>query len=136
MPDDAFLPAFTDWVEAVAFGERDAADHGLDRLLALPVAVLAPAALALLARLLEQLAPAQPAQVAAALVEHLVVTGPDPGRAALIRDVVLAAGGQPRLLAGHAVEATAAAALECASFLTQAVANRDGVVPSSILRGL
>ncbi|MDQ3946753.1 MAG: hypothetical protein M3357_16685 [Actinomycetota bacterium] len=40
------------------------------------------------------------------------------------------------LLARHGSEAVTGAALECASFLAQVLANREGVVPSSILRDL
>ena len=129
----AFLPAFTEWVEALSFGEHDAAVHGLDTLLRIPPRVLLASTLALLARLLDAFAPARPADIAAALAEHLIIPGPDPARAAIIGDVVTAARGKPAVLAGHDPEAVIAAALECASFLTQAVANRDGVVPSSIL---
>jgi hypothetical protein len=140
-PDAAsFVPAFTDWVEACWFGEGDVATRRLEAVLGLPAEVVLVGSLSLLARLLETLAPPGEADVAAALAHHLIITGPDPEREALIRDVVLAACSTPAaraaLLARHGAEAVAGAALECASFLTQAEANRQGVVPSSILDGI
>ncbi len=75
--------------------------------------------------------------VGGALAEHLLITGPDPPREALIRAVVVAAGAGPaarrELLLTYGAEAVEAAALECASVLAQALANRWGVVPSNIL---
>ena len=46
-------------------------------------------------------------------------------------DVVLV--GSLSVLARHGAESVTGAALECASVLAQAMANRQGVVPSSIL---
>ena len=132
----SFLSTFSDWVESLSFGERDAADRALGRLLDLPGELVLGSSLGLVSRLLESFHPAVPYEIAEALVVHLIHPGPDPERAALLRDVVLAAGGQPARLAGHETEALAVAAIECASFLTQALADREGVVPSSVLRGL
>lgn len=136
----SFALAFTEWVETCWFGERDVAARRLDAVLGFPADVVLVGSLSLLARLLEAFAPAGEAEVAAALAHHLIIMGPDPERETLIREVVLAAGSTPAaraaLLARHGAEAITGAALECASFLTQAVANREGVVPSSILEGL
>jgi hypothetical protein len=136
----SFVHAFSEWVEACWFDERDVAGPRLEAVLGLPADVVLVGSLSLLARLLEAFAPAGEADVAAALAHHLIITGPDPEREALIRAVVLVAGSTPAaraaLLARHGAEAIIAAALECASFLTQAEANRQGVVPSSILDGL
>lgn len=75
-----------------------------------------------------------------ALADHLIITGPDPAREALIRAVVDAAGAAPaarrEVLMTHGSEAVTAAALECSSVLAQALANRWGVVPSNILEDL
>jgi hypothetical protein len=136
----SFARAFSEWVEACWFGERDAADRGLDTVLAFPANVVFTGSLALLARLLEAFAPAGAADVAAALAQHLIITGPDPEREALIRDVVVAAGSTSAagaaLAERYTVEEITGAALECASLFAQAVANRHGVVPSSILEDL
>jgi hypothetical protein len=136
----SFALAFAEWVEACWFDERDDAARRLDALLGFPADVVLVGSLSLLARLLEAFAPAGEAEVAAALAQHLIITGPDPEREALIRDVVLAARSTPSardlMLARHGAGAITGTALECASFLTQAVANREGVVPSSILEDL
>jgi hypothetical protein len=133
---DSFAGAFTEWVEACWFGEIDAADLRLEAMLAFPPDVILAGSLSLLTRLLEAFTPAGVVEVAAALAEHLIITGPDPEREQLIRDVVVAAGSRPAaraLVERHSLEAMIPAALECASLLTQALANRHGVVPSSIL---
>jgi hypothetical protein len=133
----SFVLAFGEWVEACWFGEQEAAGRRLEVLLALPTAVVLLGAMSVLGRLLEAMGPAGRDDVGAALAHHLIVTGPDPEREMLIRDVVAAAGSAPAeraaLLGRHDSGAIAAAALECASFLTQAEAERQGVVPSSIL---
>ena len=116
-------------------------------MVAFPPDVVLVGALWILRRLLELndprgLAPAlgEVGDVGAALAEHLLITGPDPAREALIRDVVAAAGASPEarrvLLGTYGVEAVEAAALECSSVLAQALANRWGVVPSNILEDL
>ena len=141
---DAFVGAFAEWVEACWFAEHDRAEVHLEAVLAFPPDVVLVGALTTLARLLEradprEFAPASghAADVAGALAEHLLVTGPDPGREALIRAVVVGAGGHPaarrQLLLTYGVEAVTRTALECASVLTQALANRWGVVPSNVL---
>lgn len=134
---ESFAPVFTEWVEACWFGERDAADRGLEAVLAFPPHVVLLGSLSLLTRLLEAFAPGGEVEVAAALADHLIITGPDPAREQLIRDVVMAAASTPAaraaLLERHSAEAITGAALESASLFTQALANRHGVVPSSIL---
>ena len=136
----AFVVAFSEWVEACWFDERDMTGRRLDAVLGFPADVVLVGSLSLLARLMEAFAAAGAEAVAAAVAHHLIVTGPDPERQALIRDVVLAAGSTPAargsLLGPHDSEAITRAALECASFLTQVLADREGVVPSSILRDL
>jgi hypothetical protein len=147
MPDlDAFVAAFGEWVEACWFAEHDRAPARLEALLAFPADVVLVGALAILQRLLELsdprgLAPAPEhsfdGDVGAALAQHLLITGPDPAREALIRAVVTAAGSGPEarreLLVAYGPEAVEGAALECSSVLTQALANRWGVVPTNIL---
>jgi hypothetical protein len=143
---DAFVPAFGEWVEACWFAEHDRATARLEALLAFPPDVVLVGALTVLTRLLELsdprgFAPAlgNAGDVGAALANHLLITGPDPERAALIRAVV--AGASPaadpavrrELLAAYGSEAVTAAALECSSVLAQALANRWGVVPSNVL---
>jgi hypothetical protein len=134
---EAFLAAFAEWVEACWFDERTATGPRLDAVLAFPPEVVLAGSLGLLARLAEA-AGSDRDVIAAALAEHLIVTGPDAPRRALIRAVVLAAGApaadRRRLLGGHDPQAVAGAALECASFLAQVLAERDGVVPSSVVR--
>jgi hypothetical protein len=141
---DAFVPAFSEWVEACWFAEQDRAEARLEALLAFPPDVVLVGSLTVLGRLLELsdprgLAPAlgDAGEMGAALAEHLLVTGPDPDREALIRAVVARAGGPPavrrELLVTYGSEAVTAAALECASVLAQALANRWGVVPSNVL---
>ena len=106
-------------------------------MLGFPADVVLVGSLSLLARLLQAFAPGGEAEVAGALADHLIITGPDPERETLIRDVVLgavaSAPDRVALLARHGAEAVTRAALECASVLAQAMANRQGVVPSSIL---
>jgi hypothetical protein len=135
-----FKAVFTEWVEACWFAEGDAAQRHLDTLLGLPANVLFVGSLSVLADLLDAFAPAGVADVAAALADHLIIAGPDPAREALIRDVVVAAGSDPAargaLLGRHSLEAVTGAALECASLFAQAMANRDGVVPSIVLEEL
>jgi hypothetical protein len=141
---DAFVAAFGEWVEACWFAEHDRAPGRLEAVLAFPPDVVLVGALWVLRRLLELsdprgVAPAlgDTADVAAALVDHLLITGPDPGREQVIRAVVVAAGGGPEarraVLATYGAEAVEAAALECSSVLAQALANRWGVVPTNIL---
>jgi hypothetical protein len=134
-------------VEACWFAEPDRAEARLEALVAFPPDVVLIGALWILRRLLEVndprgLAPAlgEAGDVGGALAEHLLITGPDPGREAVIRAVVAAAGGGPEasraLLAAYGTEAVEAAALECSSVLAQALANRWGVVPTIILEDL
>jgi len=141
---DAFVAAFGEWVEACWFAEDDRARAGLEKVVAFPPDVVLVGALTTLRRLLELsdprgLAPAlgDAGDVGGALAEHLLITGPDPGREALIRAVVTAAGSCPQVrrevLAVYGPEAVGGAALECSSVLTQALANRWGVVPTNIL---
>jgi hypothetical protein len=133
----AFVLAFSEWVEACWFAEHDAVDDRLRAVLGFPAEVVLVGSLSLLARLLQAFNPGADAEIAVALAEHLIITGPDPERQTLIRDVVLGAGADPpirvALLARHGAEAVTRTALECASVLAQAMANRQGVVPSSIL---
>ena len=145
LPDlDAFVGAFAEWVEACWFAEQDRAGVRLEAVLAFPPDVVLVGALTILSRLLERAdprelapAPGDAADVAGALAEHLLITGPDPGREALIRAVVVGAGAAPdarrQLLLTYGAEAVTCTALECASVLTQALANRWGVVPSNVL---
>jgi hypothetical protein len=147
-PDlDAFVAAFGEWVEACWFAERDRADARLEALVAFPPDVVLVGALWILRRLLEVndprgVAPAlgDAGDVGGALAEHLLITGPDPAREALIRTVVAAAGAGPEarraLLETYGPEAVEATALECSSVLAQALANRWGVVPTNILEDL
>jgi len=141
---DGFVAAFGEWVEACWFAESDRAEARLEALVGFPPDVVLVGALWILRRLLEVndprgLAPAlgHSGDVGAALAEHLLITGPDPAREALIRAVVTGAGASPEarldVLARYGSDAVTAAALECASVLAQAMANRQGVVPSSIL---
>ena len=148
LPDlDAFVAAFGEWVEACWFAEHDRAEAGLEALLTFPPEVVLVASLWVLSRLLERsdprgLAPGlgDAGDVAGALAEHLLITGPDPAREALIRAVVVGAGAtapvRRELLRTYGSEAVTGAALECSSVLTQALANRWGVVPSNILEDL
>ena len=152
-PDiDAFVAAFGEWVEACWFAEHDRAPARLEALLAFPPDVVLVGSLELLRRLLERSDPRGLASglgdagdlvggdVGGALAEHLLITGPDPPREALIRAVVAGAGASPdvrrELLLTYGPEAVMGAALECSSVLTQALANRWGVVPSNILEDL
>jgi hypothetical protein len=145
MPDlDDFVAAFGEWVEACWFAEHERARAWLEKVLAFPADVVLVGALTTLRRLLELsdprgLAPAlgDGRDVGAALAEHLLITGPDPAREALIRAVVTAAGSGPEarreVLVAYGPEAVEGAALECSSVLTQALANRWGVVPTNVL---
>jgi hypothetical protein len=144
---DAFVAAFGEWVEACWFAEHDRAEARLEAVVAFPPDVVLVGALWILGRLLEVndprgLAPAlgEAGDVGAALAEHLLITGPDPAREALIRAVVAAAGASPEarraVLVTYGAEAVEATALECSSVLAQALANRWGVVPSNILEDL
>ena len=151
---DAFVAAFGEWVEACWFAEHDRAPGRLEAMLAFPPDVVLVGALTILRRLLELsdprgLAPAPgdardlsggdigDPDIGGALAEHLLITGPDPARETLIRAVVLAAGGGPQarreVLLTYGAEAVEGTAIECASVLAQALANRWGVVPSNIL---
>ena len=136
----AFVEAFSEWVEACWFDERDVTSRRLDAVLRFSPDIVLVGSLSLLARLVAAVASAGEEGVGAALAQHLIITGPDPEREAVIRDVVLGAGAGPAaradVLARHGSEAVTRAALECASFLTQVLADREGVVPSSILRDL
>jgi hypothetical protein len=153
LPDlDAYVAAFGEWVEACWFAEDDRARARLEALLAFPPDVVLVGALWILARLLELSDPrglttdmgdvggGGGGDVAGALAEHLIITGPDPAREALIRAVVGAAGAGPtarrELLVTYGPEAVEGTALECSSVLAQALANRWGVVPSNILEDL
>jgi hypothetical protein len=149
LPDlDAFVAAFGEWVEACWFAEHEQARARLETLLAFQPDVVLVGALWLLARLLELSDPRGLAadgdtadtDVAGALAEHLIITGPDPVREALIRAVVVGAGAGPEarreLLVTYGPESVEGAALECSSVLAQALANRWGVVPSNILEDL
>jgi hypothetical protein len=144
---DAFISAFGEWVEACWFAEHDRAVARLEAVVAFPPEVVLVGALWILRRLLEVndprgWAPAigDTGDVGGALAEHLIITGPDPAREALIRAVVAAAGAGPEarraLLVTYGAEAVEATALECSSVLAQALANRWGVVPSNILEDL
>jgi hypothetical protein len=159
---DAFVAAFGEWVEACWFAEHDRAQTRLEALLAFPPDVVLVGALWILGRLLEVSDPrgltsglgdaGPPAgetadgedlpgqDVGGALARHLLITGPDPAREALIRAVVAGAGAGPgarmELLRSYGPEAVEGAALECSSVLAQALANRWGVVPSNILEDL
>jgi hypothetical protein len=147
------VAAFGEWVEACWFAEHDLARARLEALLAFPPDVVLVGALWILARLVELSDPRGLAtgdvvdggvvgglDLGGALAQHLIITGPDPAREALIRAVVGAAGGSPEarreLLVTYGPEAVEGAALECSSVLAQALANRWGVVPSNILEDL
>ncbi len=115
--------------------------------MAFPPDVVLVGSLELLRRLLELSDPrglnpalGSVADVGGALAEHLLITGPDPARERLIRAVVAGVAAAPavrrELLLTYGSEAVTAAALECSSVLTQALANRWGVVPSNILEDL
>jgi hypothetical protein len=141
---DAFVATFGEWVEACWFAEQERAENRLEAVVAFPPDVVLVGALTVLGWLLERADPRgfSPAlgntgDVAGALAEHLLITGPDPAREALIRAVVMGAGAAPaarrELLLTFGAEAVTAAALECASVLTQALANRWGVVPTNVL---
>jgi hypothetical protein len=138
----AFIVAFSEWVEACWFDERDMTGRRLDAVLGFPAEVVLVGSMSLLARLMEAFAPAGAGAeaVASAVAHHLIVTGPDPERQSLIREVVLAAGStaaaRGSLLGRHDSGSITRAALESASFLTQVLADREGVVPSSIVRDL
>ena len=138
-PDiDAFVAAFGEWVEACWFAEQDRAPARLEALLAFPPDVVLVGALELLRRLMDR--SDIDGDVGGALAEHLLIPGPDPAREALIRAVVAGAGASPdvrrNLLLTYGSEAVTGAALECSSVLTQALANRWGVVPTNILEDL
>ncbi len=141
---DGFVAAFSEWVEACWFAEHDRAEARLEALLAFRPDVVLVGALTILSRLLELSDPRgfAPAlgdvdDVGGALAEHLLITGPDPAREALIRAVVARAGAAPaarrELLVTYGTESVTAAALECSSVLAQALANRWGVLPSNVL---
>jgi hypothetical protein len=153
LPDlDAYVAAFGEWVEACWFAEYQPAQARLEALLAFPPDVVLVGALWILARLVELSDPRALAtadvggdvvgglDLAGALARHLIITGPDPAREALIRAVVGAAGAGPearrKVLVTYGPEAVEGAALECSSVLAQALANRWGVVPSNILEDL
>lgn len=138
----SFVAAFAEWVEACFFDEREAADRRLDTVLGFPAGVVLVESVSLLARLVERSVPAGASaeDLGAALVQHLIVSGSDARREQLICEVVTAAAGPPAarsaVLAAHGTEAVTRAALECASYLAQVVAERDGVVPSVVLEDL
>lgn len=135
-----FVATLAEWVDAVWFAEPAIADEQLAKLVAFPPETVLAGSVAVLARLLEAYFPGPPAAVAAALAGHLIFGPPDPDREALIADVLTAACSTPlarhALLARHGPEAVERTALECASVLAQAEANRQGVIPSSILLAL
>jgi len=142
-PDIEFRRAFTDWVEALWFGERDDANRNLEALVDLPPEVVLAGALSLLTRLREAfVSRSLEPELAGALAEHLMVTRDDPDRAGLIADVISMAGpdADPASRAGVVARRGGAevtgAALECSSLLTQVVAERLGVVPSVVLEDL
>jgi hypothetical protein len=146
------VAAFGEWVEACWFAEHDRAPARLEALLAFPPDVVLVGSLELLRRLLELSDPRGLASgphdngavidgdIGGALAEHLLITGPDAPREALIRAVVTGAGASPEerrnLLMTYGPEAVTGAALECSSVLAQALANRWGVVPTNILEDL
>ena len=146
------MAAFGEWVEACWFAEHDRAPGRLEAMLAFPPDVVLVGSLELLRRLLELSDPRGLASgpgasdavpdgdVGGALAAHLLITGPDPPREALIRAVVAGAGAAPdvrrKMLLTYGPEAVTGAALECSSVLAQALANRWGVVPSNILQDL
>lgn len=136
----SFVAAFAEWVEACFFDERDAAGGRLDAVLGFPAEVVLAESVALLGRLLERSGAAAAGDIGMALAQHLVVGGPDAQRERLIHDVVVASAGPPALraavLARYGTEPVTRTALECASFLAQVVAERDGVVPSVVLEDL
>ena len=143
------MAVFGEWVEACWFAEHDRAPGRLETLLAFPPDVVLVGSLELLGRLLDLSDPrglgagagdAVEGDVGGALAEHLLISGPDPPREALIRAVVAGAGAsvdlRRQLLLTYGTEAVTGAALECSSVLAQALANRWGVVPSNILEDL
>lgn len=139
----AFRRAFSDWVEALWFGESDEANRSLGILVDLPPEVVLGEALGVLRRLQDAFVSRSVEPVLAeALADHLLVTGDDPERAALIADVVAMAAHETPPAARAAVlthrgsAAVTGAALECASMLTQVVAERLGVIPSVVLEDL
>lgn len=136
----SFVAALAEWVEACWFDERGETGRRLDAVLGFPPGVVLEGSMAVLARLIERSGTAGAGDIGAALAQHLIVTGPDAGRERLIRDVVVAAAGpaaaRSAVLATHGSEAVTRAALECASFLAQVIADRDGVVPSVVLEDL
>ncbi|MGH9036922.1 MAG: hypothetical protein ACRD0O_14255, partial [Acidimicrobiia bacterium] len=74
---EAFTAAFAEWVEACWFDEREATDRQLDAVLSFPPGVVLAGSLALLARLVATTGSGGE-DVAAALAQHLIVSGPDP----------------------------------------------------------
>src|SRR5438128_1439418 len=99
-----FGAAFSDWVEACWLGEGDVASRSLDAIVSLPAEVLVVQATTVFARLVEAFAPGvAEEEMAAALVQHLVIEAPDPARQALIRDVVTMA--SPRSSPARRLEA-------------------------------
>lgn len=138
-----FRKAFTDWVEALWFGEREEATRNLEILVELPPEVVLGAALDTLTRLREAfVSRSLEPDLAGALARHLLVAGDDPDRAALIAEVVGMAAPEANpaaradVVARRGGAAVTGAALECASLLTQVVAERLGVIPSVVLEDL
>lgn len=141
--DPEFRRAFTEWVEALWFDERDDANRALERLVDLPPEVVLAGSLSLLTRLREAfISRSLEPELAAALAEHLVIGREDPDRAGLIADVMAMAGPDtdPRTRAAvvnrRGGAAVTGAALECSSLLIQVVAERLGVIPSVVLEDL
>jgi len=141
--DADFRSAFTEWVEALWFDERDDANRNLERLVDLPPEVVMAGSLSLLTRLREAfISRSLEPELAGALAEHLVIGRDDPDRAELIADVMAMAGPGSDPASRVAVvnyrggAAVTGAALECSSLLVQVIAERLGVIPSVVLEDL
>lgn len=141
--DAEFRRAFTDWVEALWFDEREEANRALEMLVDLPPEVVLAGALSLLTRLREAfVSRSLEPELAGALAEHLMVGRDDPERADLIAEVMSMAGpdadpaGRAAVVAHRGGAAVTGTALECSSLLTQVVAERLGVIPSVVLDDL
>lgn len=141
--DADFRTAFTEWVEALWFDERDDANRYLEQLVDLPPEVVLAGSLSLLTTLREAfVARSLESELGVALAEHLLIGGDDPERAGLIADVVAMAGpdadpaSRAAVVARRGGAAVTGAALECSSLLIQVVAERLGVIPSVVLEDL
>ena len=133
MGSPPFAKCFGEWVEACFFGEQERAAEQLDEVLDRPAVVLEAQSLAVIARMLEPFEGASEEELAAALSAHLLAR-PSAEREALIASVIHHARAPREPIPDDVDEA--ATALECASFLVQLAAEREGVVPTSILKGL